>query len=372
MALRVPVECSGETHELLIVSDGDGEHLDATLPNHNWEYDQAFEAMGGDRPMCYEYEELALRGMTAIFGVMREGDLSVIRGLLPAFLRAVGAQGVSALGLTQEEFVGSLVDYLEWRLGVYRPELPGIIDFLEIAIPSIPWLQGSKAFQRGLFRLAIAAYERSSEDAFEALSKLADEPLIRIKGTESGSRDKDGAGHRVRDVDVKVFIGDDEVDEWSFTMNGWFSDYGTMDWHTEKASYGDSPTGRRYQVDAWNDATERFLDVVKVDIRAFEEEYAPPAPKIPEYHYGDYRPGFDWAIVFNDDYTWGFFDNRSDAALVFSMMQDSHDFIGVGVGIFLRFMHRTGEIPDECEDCDEDGCDLDDPRNWEELDWENI
>lgn len=359
MALRIKVPCSGEEHELLISSyDGDGEHLEVGFADHDPEYDIAYAAMGGRMPACYNFEPLFSKGMSYVF---------LDETMIPAFIKALQEQGVEALGISQDEFVDQVVDFLDWRMSTYNSDLISVDSFLEMVADKLSWMKDNEAFQSGLHRLANIAYRHSEWEVFVSLVKFAKKPLIRIEGTRNETKDEDGPGHSIRNADIKVFVNDEKVDYWDIVLNGWFCDYGPMEWCVERDK---NLCSHAYST------TEDFLNVICIDVKEFEMQYAPEAPEIPKYDYDSgfgyrgyhHEAGRNWALLHND-YIWGYFKNEDDAWRVFDMMRDSHDFIGVGVGVYMRLMHYTGKVP---EDCDEEDCDVNNPNNWEVLAGEDI
>jgi hypothetical protein len=352
MALRLAVKCSGEIHELRIHSvDGDSEHLEVEMGNHEPEYDLALHAFGAPLPECYAVADICRLGTDQI--------LMADSALAHRFIWAIKDQGLDALGLGQEEFIEAITGFLDWRMGMYEPEIIAPAELLEIVTKSMPELCDTPLFQNKLRKLAVTAYKHEDDTAFSAMSECSHDALMRIHGKEDKSDRKDGAGFGIRGAHMTVTIGDDVVDEWDVVIRGWFCDFEAMEWCTERDK---ERSNEAYY------ATGAFLEVQGESVEDAENMFAPPKPDLPQEHYGR-KKGYDWAILHNQ-YEWGFFDNGSDAWAVFDAMSGSHEFCGVGVGIFLRLMHRTGAVPEGFDD--EDDYDPDDPSNWEELAGEDI
>lgn len=359
MALRIKVQCYGEEHELLVRSyDGDGEHLEVEFANHDPEYDIAVAAMGGEMPPCHDFEPIFSKGMSYVF---------LNETMTPVLIKAIQEQGVEALGISQDEFVEQVVDFLDWRMSKYNSDLISVDSFLETVADQLSWMKNNGAFQSGLHRLANTAYRHSAWEVFVSLVRFANKPLIRIEGTRDETKDEDGPGHAIRNADIRVFVNDEKVDYWDIVLNGWFCDYEPMEWCVERDK---NLCSHAYST------TEDFLHVIGIDVNEFEMQYAPEAPEIPKYDYdsgfgyGGYRheTGRDWALLHND-MIWGYFNNQDNAWRVFDIMRDSQEFIKVGVGVYMRLMHYTGKAP---ESCSEEECDVNNPNNWEELLGEDI
>jgi hypothetical protein len=310
MALKITVPCSGEEHVILVkATDEFSDDFEVELASHSREYDQAFEAMGGDRPSCYIYERSLDFG---IDGVLRDDRLRKV------FLKALGEQGVDTLGIDEGELAEQITSTIGSLFGGGSSLVTELAYILSELHGLLPWYEQTSEFKKAADEFARLAYENDDVSVFDILWEMRGGGLLSVK--EIDEEGDCGEGHTINRATIKIMIDDACVDSWTFGYAGWFSDFEHMKWTVEREDgSGDS-----------NSTTEEFLRVAGIEgSDAIEFNYKPEPPEFPKR----LKSG-KWAVISEGGYyryredLCGLFKTEDDARAMYAIVLDVHRMSG--------------------------------------------
>jgi len=322
MPLNIKIECAGEKHVIAVFAK-ENDHgyyeleAEITHPGHDYAYDFGAHEFGYALPRCYEIQEVIESGFDNIF---------IDEELREAFLQALAIDDAKSLGMEREDFVQIVIDFIEDDRLEGGSLLGGIL-------ADLPWFKETSVFRDSAHDLAKLAYDNGDNGLFYIVNKLYGGGLIRVEEEDDEENSETGTGYSINRAKIKVFIGDDLVDEWSFGFIGWFCTpdlYSSGSWHVERVGGSGSASPE----------TDDFLRTAGFEgcSDGIEKWYRPEEPELPNC----FDSG-DWALMC-DGYLWGRFKTEDEAYWIYDAIREGSWHGRGAFGVELTILHRIASL----------------------------